>query len=70
MILPNIKSLYIDLAEYTSKIDLIIDCRVFDEDIDIYFKKINRFVEEFEKLSIDCLIIVTGSSIPEKINDV
>ncbi|EHZ2901704.1 beta family protein [Vibrio vulnificus] len=70
LILPSIKSLYIDLAEYTSKIDLIIDCRVFDEGIDTYFTKINRFVEEFEKLAIDCLIIVTGSSIPEKINDV
>ncbi|MEZ8285594.1 hypothetical protein BCU17_19675 [Vibrio splendidus] len=70
LILPNIKSLYIELVEYTSKIDLIIDCRIFDGNIDKYFQKINRFVEEFDKLKIDCLIVVTGSSIPEKINDV
>ncbi|ELL0577522.1 beta family protein [Vibrio cholerae] len=70
LVMPALKNLYMSLVTYTSKVDLFIDCRVFEDDIDRYFEKINRFVEEFEKLSIDCLIVVTGSSIPEKINDV
>lgn len=70
IIIPQINNIYIDLSKYTNRVDIIIDCRVFREGIDRYFDKINRFIEEFEKLSIDCLIITTGSSIPEKINDV
>lgn len=70
IIIPTLKKLYIDITEYTSRVDIIIDCRVFNEDIDRYFQKIKRFIEEFEKLSIDCLVVITGSSIPEKINDV
>lgn len=70
LVIGDIKKLYLELIKYTEKIDLIIDCRIINEDIDYYFKKIKRFVGYFEKESIDCLVIITCSSIPEKINDI
>lgn len=69
IIINSLKKLYIDLSEYTTKVDIIIDCRVFDKDVDRYFEIIKRFINEFETLSIDCLVVITGSSIPVKIND-
>lgn len=70
ILMPELYSFYHEFSLFTDRIDIIIDCRVLNEDIDIYFERIKRFIDEFEKLAIDCLVVVTGSSIPEKINDI
>lgn len=70
LVLPQLKNLIVDLKEHTSRVDLVIDCRVFSESTSYYHAKIERFIQRFEKEAIDCIVVVTGSSIPEKINDI
>ena len=70
IIMSEIKDLINDLKNFTSIIDIVVDCRVINMEVDLIAKIIKRFLLEYEKLKLDSLFVVTSSSIPMLINDI
>ncbi|EKO3509358.1 hypothetical protein LCL63_002569 [Vibrio fluvialis] len=70
MVLNEISDLVSEISEYTDRIDIIVDCRILVDDVDSYYSIIKRFILYVEAEKMDCLIVVTGSSIPKVLNDV
>jgi len=69
IVLNELKELISELRVHTSIIDIVIDCRVLDKDVDFIKNKIHKFINAYESLKIDSLVIITSSSIPMVIND-
>lgn len=70
IIMPEIKALINNLKKHTVNIDVVIDCRVINMEVEQITKIIKRFILEYEKLKLDSLLVITSSSIPMAINDI
>jgi hypothetical protein len=69
LVIEEISELIDELKRFTSIIDIVIDCRIIDNDVDSLKDKVQKFINVYEKLKVDSLVIISSSSIPMSIND-